>query len=267
MSAHFENMNDYWWNFTGDNSFVNYSTLTPDNFVTMNAMTPTYVAGTESYLNTYQTPAVSNEALINVQSERKAVLGISDDDGAKLQNELTENQQAFESENPVTDELPTYADATEGLEEGIDVGEEGLEIGAEVADPILLPVIAANQILQGIGSAITSSKVTAFNNDAYTTYNNAISTGHGVGFASIANQNLQNSLSASSQYAITSNLIGTIFGPAGAIFSSFVSPDSFNSTPITGFTAETISGNFVNAQNSQTINSDSYDNPTNENPS
>lgn len=161
----------------------------------------------------------------------------------------TESIQTMEDE----EKLPNIDEAAADIEI-----ETGVAEAEAVEGPVGLAVAAANMITSSIGNAITADKVSDYNTQAYQNYNNSVSTGHGLGFQNVAYQNLQNSLNASSQFQTTSNLIGSIFGPAGALFSSFASPSSFNTAPVTSYTVETASGAEVNAQDASNINADSY---------
>lgn len=280
-----ELLNDFWWNNFQQATEQNYLNFATYEQVDTQNITRTYTADSEQISGlAFYTPDENLEQsymthpiqlrdymgenpmsiIDNIDySSREPEESIEPGGMAQLA-QLNESDPLFEKSekldesvdisNDIEKEPPVYDNAIDDISIG-----EGVAEAEAVSDPILLPVLMANQMLSGIGDAIASSKISDFNSQAYINYGNAMFNGHGIGYQSIANQNLQNSLNASNQYGTTTRLAGSIFGPAGALVSAFLSPNDFNSAPVTSYTVQTASGVDVNAQSASNINADSYD--------
>lgn len=182
---------------------------------------------------------------------------IIDDDDNYLNRQSYDPTLDSNNSNTINEE--TSATTNEVAEDSEIAIETGIAEGEAVAGgPIGMAIAAGNMITQGISTGISQSKVADWNTNSYNTYENAISTGHGLGFQTLAYQNLQNNLNAGQQFSSTSNMVGSIFGPAGVLFSSIASPSDFASQFNTNYQVETPSGAFVNAQDGSNINADSY---------
>lgn len=141
-----------------------------------------------------------------------------------------------------------------------DVGEasEALEIGEDVASGgILLPATIAAQMLDSGFNAINEGKATSMNTDAQQNYTNTIGTGHGIGYQTVAADNLSMANQNASNFQTYSKAMTSIMGPLGGFIASLTPTSAFATTPSDTYTANTVSGEQVNAQAPDIVQSDS----------
>lgn len=170
-----------------------------------------------------------------IDDDTGETFGVTND--APAEPEVDESEEVFEDEG--TGEL-------EAEEAGLDLA------GGEIAGPLM----ALNQAVGQVASGIASGKAANFNEESQNNYNYAITHGHGIGYDSVAQQNLNNAEAASQRYLSMTNSIG-VLGQAGLAHSIFDSPASYQSPQVTSYMAQDSTGQVVNAQSTNVINADS----------
>nr|QIC52835.1 MAG: hypothetical protein [Apple picorna-like virus 1] len=137
-----------------------------------------------------------------------------------------------------------------------EVGEEAIETGeiaGETALDIVDPLMIVGQVAQATGNAISGAEDQSMMVQARNDYTNAMTNGHGIGYQSIAEQNLNNAQNAVGQHSTLTTALQA-FGPAGALISALIGPSAFQSSPVTSYMAPTTSGNMEDTQDPSVIN-------------
>lgn len=89
--------------------------------------------------------------------------------------------------------------------------------------------------------------------DAKAEYTNQMDYGHGIGFAQVAQNNMNSQLQGITTYNAVTNTANSLFAPLGLGLSTILSPSMFDGPTDNSFMAEDTSGNMVNAQSQEII--------------
>lgn len=129
---------------------------------------------------------------------------------------------------------------------------EATAVTADIASGgIAIAGQAIASALSGLTTAITGNRIQDTNIQAQQTYNNAMNNGHGIGFQNVAQNNLMNSYSASANFKGYADTMTSLLGPFGGLIAAMSPMDT--PTVDTTFMANTASGEEVNAQDENTI--------------